>query len=108
MLRKPTHSRSYRFHREPHLKEHINRSSSQCSSSRQKGEAPLASPEIDLTSNSKFSFSKNLQKKISRSLIKFERRHSLGREKKKESKEEIEIVKEHHSAVEFDRDSINS
>ncbi|CAD6189126.1 unnamed protein product [Caenorhabditis auriculariae] len=105
MLRKPVHSRSHRHQRDGVLtKEHPSPSTAN-HNHKTKGFAPLASPEVE-PSNHVFSFSKQIGRRIGKGFMKFERRHSLGRERKKGSKEEI--AKEHHSAVEFERCSTSS
>ncbi|CAI4226937.1 unnamed protein product [Auanema sp. JU1783] len=77
--------------------------------------APLAHPEdstdISMASDGSHLFSRryvisrNISRRLGKSLGRFERRHSLGRERKKSNASEID--KEHHSAVDFTEHSSN-
>uniref|UniRef100_A0A1I7X5U7 Ras-associating domain-containing protein n=1 Tax=Heterorhabditis bacteriophora TaxID=37862 RepID=A0A1I7X5U7_HETBA len=81
MLRKPLRSRHGRLTRE-------------CNKPRT-GHAPLAMPEDD--GRSRFVLGKQIGRRLGKSLGRFERRHSLGREKGKIR----ELGKEHHSVTDY-------
>ncbi|CAJ0608994.1 unnamed protein product [Cylicocyclus nassatus] len=98
MLRKPLRSRSGRLRSDG---DSVNRGSRAilrvASRSRTRTiTAPLATPEDDC--NRTFEFGMQIGRRLSRSIGRFERRHSLGREK---PRPQTPIAKEHHSAVEF-------